>query len=512
MLCVTALLSSSNTRLNHTGLNEGATVDVSSDGLLFIGGELRPATADARFDVIDPSDESLVGRASDAGVEDVDAAVTAARHAFDTSDWARDHELRKRCLRQLHEGLRKEADGFKSLNIAEAGLCASAGGGLIDSAIEEITYVIDLIDAFAWRADHEPYQFLGMNSFRSVRYEPYGVVGAITAWNAPTVLNLWKCIPALATGNTVVLKTAPETPLAGTLLARVVAEHTDIPPGVFNVITSSDNAVAGDGLTGDPRVDMFHFTGSSGVGERIAARAAVGIRKVVLELGGKSANIVLDDADLDAAVPFSTMMCMLNSGQGCTAATRMVVHASRYDETVERLREAVAAAPMGDPRDEATIVGPIIRADQVDRMDGLVRRAAEQGARVVVGGKRPDRDKGFWYEPTLVVDVDENSELAQTEVFGPVLSVLRYEGDDNEAIRIANNTPYGLSGYIQTTDQARGLRIAERLRTGTVSVNNAIHNSPQTPFGGYGRSGVGREHGIEGFAEFLQAKTIATPA
>jgi aldehyde dehydrogenase (NAD+) len=327
------------------------------------------------------------------------------------------------------------------------------------------------------------------------------------------MLNLWKTVPALATGNTVVLKTAPETPLSGTMLARVVREHTDIPAGVFNVISSRDNAVGGDALTGDPRVDMFHFTGSSAVGQRIAERAAVGIRKVVLELGGKSANIVLDDADLDVAVPYGVGMCMMNSGQGCTLATRMIVHARVYDEVIERLKAVASQVSMGDPREMTTVVGPIIRASQLDRIEQLVERARKQGARVIVGGRRGNSGgKGFWYEPTVVVDVDENSELAQTEVFGPVLAVLKYAGDDDEAVRVANNTAYGLSGYVQSRNSDRAWRIANRLRTGTVNINTSIHNSPDTPFGGYGKSGLGREHGIDGWREFLQPKTIASPA
>ena len=479
---------------------------------LFINGEFRESSSGLRFDVIDPSDESVVGSAAEATAEDVAEAVGAARTAFDTTSWSEDPQFRKKCLLQLQAVLRKEAETFKSVQVAESGICAALGG-LIDVTIEEMAYTIDMIDSFMWETDFPPHEMLGMRSFRKVRYEPYGVVGAITPWNAPIMLNLWKTVPALATGNTVVLKPAPETPLAGAMLASLVQEKTDIPAGVFNMVSSSKNAVGGDALTGDPRVDMFHFTGSTAVGQRIAERAAVGVRKVVLELGGKSANLVLDDADLDVAVPHSAGMCMLSSGQGCTLATRLVVHDSLYDEVVARMEAVIAGIPWGDPRDLGTVVGPIIRADQVSRMDGLVKRAAEEGARVLVGGKPGDRGgQGFWYEPTLVVDVDENSEIAQTEVFGPVLSVLRYSGDDEEAIRIANNTKYGLSGYVQTRDVERGVKIAKRMRTGTVSVNTSVHNSPDTPFGGYGASGLGREHGIDGWLEFVQAKTIATPA
>jgi len=477
---------------------------------LFIAGEFREAADGERFPVIDPSNEAVVGSSADATLTDVEAAVGAARMAFDHTKWSKDHGQRKHCLQQLQVGLRAEVEAFKEMQIVEGGLCARMGA-LIDSTIDEMSFVIDLIDSFAWETEMPEHELQGIRSVRTVCYEPYGVVGAITPWNAPTVLNLWKTVPALAAGNTVVLKSAPDTPLAGAMLARVVALHTDIPPGVFNVISSSDNAVGGDGLTGDPRVDMFHFTGSSIVGQRIAQRAAIGVRKVVLELGGKSANLILDDADLDTAIPFSAGMCMMNSGQGCMLPTRLIVPASLYDDSLERLEAVIRSLPIGDPRDPDTVVGPIIRGDQVDRMAGLVDRARDDGARVLVGGKRRQR-KGFWYEPTLVVDVDEDSELAQTEVFGPVLSVLRYDGTDDEAVRIANNTIYGLSGYIQSRDQGRALQIASRMRSGTISINISSHMAPDSPFGGYGMSGIGREHGIDGWKEFLQAKTIARPA
>jgi aldehyde dehydrogenase (NAD+) len=329
----------------------------------------------------------------------------------------------------------------------------------------------------------------------------------------PYVTNIWKIVPALATGNTVVLKTPPDTPLTGAMLARVIHDFTEIPPGVFNVISSADNSVGGDALTGDARVDMFHFTGSVAVGQRILERAAAGIRKCVLELGGKSANLILDDADLDVAVPLGARNCMQSSGQACVAATRLIVHASVYDEVVERLEEIVGAMPWGDPRQVSTIVGPIIRASQLDSIAGFVDRAVTDGGRIVVGGRRGDRGgKGFWYLPTVVADVDENSELAQTEVFGPVLAVIKYDGDDDEAVRVANNSTYGLSGNVQSSDLERAGRIADRMRTGTVNIGTSRHNSPVTPFGGYGLSGLGREHGLEGWKEYLQSKTIASPA
>jgi aldehyde dehydrogenase (NAD+) len=479
---------------------------------LYIDGEFREASNRDRFEVIYPGDESVVGQAADATADDVASAVAAARRAFDDTPWSTDHDFRVRCLRQLQEALREQVESITSMQTSEAGIPAAVAA-LAVGEIEEMGYAIDLAESFEWEEEFEPYEAWGMRSVRRVRYEPYGVVAAITPWNSPFILNNWKTIPALASGNTVVLKTAPETPISGAMLARAIHEHTDIPPGVFNLLSSNDNAVGGDLLTADPRVDMFHFTGSTAVGERISKAAAVGVRKVVLELGGKSANIILDDADLDFAIPYSVGLCMMTSGQGCILPTRLVVHASHYGEVLERLEAVGRALPWGDPRDASTVVGPLIRADQVERVRGLVERAVAAGSRAVVGGKRGDRGgRGFWFEPTILADVDENSEIAQTEVFGPVLSVLKYDGGDAEAVRIANNSTYGLSGYVQTRDLDRASWIANRIRTGTVNIGPAVYYSPNVPFGGYRKSGIGREHGVDGFREFLQSKTIATPA
>ncbi len=489
--------------------------DVEPEGRLYIDGEFREAASGRRFDVLSPSDESVVGTAADAQPEDVAAAVTVARRAAEETTWGTDHLFRQRVLQQLQDALRKEAVAARELQIAEAGTPSSNVGAHIDVMVEDMSYFNDLIGRFPWEADFGVHQGVGLPSNRRVRYEPYGVVGAITPWNAPFMTDIWKIQHALATGNTIVLKTAPDTPLTGAFIARVAHEYTELPAGVLNVISSYDKATAGEALTGDPRVDMYHFTGSPAVGQRIYERAAVGIRKVCLELGGKSANIILDDADLAVALPMTVGMCMSNSGQGCALATRLIVHASRYEEVLDALAAAIGSLPWGDPTDPVHVVGPIINAAQLDRIEGLVDRAREAGARVLVGGRRgasPTGGKGHWYEPTVVADVDENAEIAQTEVFGPVLTVVRYDGDDDEAVRVANNSRYGLSAYIQTSDPVRAWRLANRMRAGTVNIGPSFYLSPDTPFGGYGISGVGREHGEDGFREYLQAKTIASPA
>jgi aldehyde dehydrogenase (NAD+) len=480
---------------------------------LFIDGKWRAATDGATFDDINPADESLVGRVADAAAGDVSDAVCAARTAFDTTTWSTDTEFRRICLEQLAVGLRKASSDLVDMTTTEAGI-PSSQADLIDTTVEEVEWIADLVERFDWETDLPVSEMLGgIRSLRRVRQEPRGVVAAITPWNVPTAMNVGKSAPAMAAGNTVVLKPAPDTPLSAVMLAEVIANETDIPAGVFNLITSNKNEIGGDGLTGDPRVNMFAFTGSTAVGQRIASRAAVGFRKVVLELGGKSANIILDDADLDTAIPYSVGMCMYNSGQGCLLPTRMVVHDSVYDDVLERTVAATRGVTLGDPRDPATVVGPIIRRGQLERMAGLVDRARAAGATIATGGRISDRfEKGFWYEPTVVTGVDENDEIAQTEVFGPVLTVLKYSGGDDEAVRIANATPYGLGAYVQTTDPERAWSIARAVRSGGVAIGPSFWVASDTPFGGYGASGLGREHGVEGFLEFLQAKAIATPA
>lgn len=487
--------------------------DSAYEGRLYIDGEFKEARSGLRYDVINPADESVVATAADAGVGDVDDAITAASRAAEETSWGTDHAFRRRCLEQLQQALRKEAPEIRKLVTAEAGVCSSVMVTHVDVMIDGMDYFNDLITSFQWEEDLPAYSIMGNLSLRRIKYEPFGVVGAITPWNAPFMTCIWKVHHALATGNTVVLKSAPDTPLTAAYMAQIIHDATDIPPGVFNAISAEDKGIVGDAMTADQRIGLYHFTGSPGVGQRIAERAANGIRHVVLELGGKSANIILPDANLDMACGLGVAMCMSSSGQGCALATRLVVHADVYDAVLERLTAIVGNLPWGDPTNPGNLVGPIIRLEQLERIEGLVDRARAEGGRVLCGGKRGTVDgKGFWYEPTVVADVDENSEIAQNEVFGPVLSVIRYDGDDNEAIRVANNSRYGLSAYVQSSDEERAWKVANRLKAGTVNINNSFYLSPDAPFGGYGISGVGVEHGIAGFREYLRIKSIASPA
>jgi aldehyde dehydrogenase (NAD+) len=340
--------------------------------------------------------------------------------------------------------------------------------------------------------------------------EPIGVVAAITPWNFPFMLNLSKLGPALAAGNTVILKPAPDTPWSATFIGKVIAEQTDIPPGVVNVVTSGDPATVGEILTTDPRVDMVSFTGSTATGRRIMANGSETIKKVFLELGGKSANIILDDADFASTVAMGSMVC-IHAGQGCAITTRMLLPQSRYDEGVELLKTAFENFAYGDPNDLANMQGPLVNARQLERVLGYIEKGKGEGARLVVGGKRSDRfEKGYFVEPTLFVDVKPDMTIAQEEIFGPVLAVIPFDGDD-DAVRIANNSQYGLSGSVSSASLERALGVARRIRTGTVSVNGGQWFGPDSPFGGYRQSGVGREHGVEGFEEYLETKTIGLP-
>ena len=487
-------------------------MSVSGEARMLIDGELVDAASGATFANVNPATEEVIGQVADGGPEDMERAIAAARRAFDESDWANDRELRTRGLRQLHEALGKERETLRPQIVAEVGTPLMLTYAIQqDSCIDDMEWDIDCIDRIEWEYDLPIHEFFGQTSARRVVREPIGVVGAITPWNFPFMLNLSKVIPALTAGNAVVLKPAPDTPWSATHIGKLVAEYTDIPAGVFNVVTSGDAANVGEMLSADPRVDMISFTGSTAVGKRIMARGADTLKRVFLELGGKSANIVLDDADIAAQCGGGAMMCM-HGGQGCAITTRMLLPRSRYDEGVAALKAAFESWNYGDPNDAANLQGPLINARQRERVLGYIEKGKAEGARLLVGGGRPAHlEKGFYVEPTLFVDVDPDSTLAQEEIFGPVLSVIPYDTDD-DAVRIANNSKYGLSGAVNGTDLDRAYGIAKRIRTGTIAVNGGQWFGPDSPFGGYKESGLGREHGIPGFEEYLETKTIGLPA
>ncbi|MCG5434182.1 aldehyde dehydrogenase family protein [Mycobacterium sp. MYCO198283] len=488
-----------------TGAAPGTTDSGDVAHRLLIGGELR--TAAARFPSVNPATGEIIGYAPDATVEDAQAAVAAARRAFDTSAWSTDVELRIRCLEQFHQALLDHHDELADLTIAEVGATrALIAGAQLDGPIEIVRYYADLLKSYPMTEDLGNIESRGMQHHRWVEKEPAGVVAAIVAYNYPNQLALAKLAPALAAGCTVVLKGAPDTPLVTLAIGELIANHTDIPAGVVNVLSGVDPEV-GAVLTTSPDVDMVTFTGSTPTGRRIMAAASDTLKKVFLELGGKSAAIVLDDADVNMAAVFASFSMVTHAGQGCALTSRLLVPRSRHDEIVELVKTNFGYVRYGDPSDPQTYMGPLISEKQRDKVDGMVKRAVEAGATLVTGGEK--KDPGFFYTPTLLTNVDPDSEIAQEEVFGPVLVVIAYD-DDDDAVRIANNSIYGLSGAVFGS-QERALALARRIRTGTFSINGGNYFAPDTPFGGYKQSGIGREMGTAGLEEFLETKTFAMP-
>jgi aldehyde dehydrogenase (NAD+) len=486
-------------------------MDLAFEHRMLIDGKLVEASGGKTYDNLNPATEEVIGPVADGSPADMEQAIAAARSAFDTTKWATDPAFRKACLQQLKEALDKHKEELRPQIVAEVGTPIALTFAIQqDTCIEDMQWDIDLIDRFEWERELGVHEFFGMSSNRLVAREPIGVVGLITPWNFPFMLNLSKLTPALAAGCTAILKPAPDTPYSATWIGKLVAEETDIPAGVFNVVTSGDPAAVGEVMSASPDVDMISFTGSTAVGKRIAAQGSSTLKRVFLELGGKSANIVLDDANLAEVLPGAGMVCM-HSGQGCAITTRLLLPRSRYDEGVEMVKAAFESFPYGDPTDFNNMAGPLINARQKERVLGYIEKGKAEGARCLVGGGAATQfDKGYFVQPTLFVDVDPNSTIAQEEIFGPVLSVIPFD-DDDDAVRIANNSRYGLSGAVNAGSLDRALGVARRIRTGTISVNGGQWFGPDSPFGGYKESGLGREHGVEGFEEYLETKTIGLP-
>lgn len=475
-----------------------------ADRRMLIDGELVEAAG--TFASVNPATEEVLGYAPEGTVADAERAVAAARRAFDTGDWATDVDLRIRCLDQFHRALVEHRDELADLTIAEVGATpALTQGAQLDQPIAIVRYYADLLRDYPLTEDLGNIESRGMQHHRWVEKEAAGVVAAIIAYNYPNQLALAKLAPALAAGCTVVLKGAPDTPLVTLALGELIANHTDIPAGVVNVLSSSDPAV-GAVLTTSPDVDMVTFTGSTPTGRRIMAAASETLKKVFLELGGKSAAIVLDDADFGTAAVFSAFSMVTHAGQGCALTSRLLVPRRHHDEIVELIKTNFSHVRYGDPTDPKTYMGPLISERQRDKVDAMVQRAVAAGATLVTGGEK--KGPGYFYTPTLLTNVAPDSEIAQEEVFGPVLAVIAYD-DDDDAVRIANNSIYGLSGAV-FGGQERALAIARRIRTGTFSINGGNYFSPDSPFGGFKQSGIGREMGSAGLDEFLESKTFAT--
>jgi acyl-CoA reductase-like NAD-dependent aldehyde dehydrogenase len=479
---------------------------------LLIDGELVAAEGGATYETVNPATEEVLGVAADATLGDARRAIDAAKRAFDDTEWSRDRDLRLKCMRQFHQGLLDNVEAMREIIVAEVGAPVQiTSGPQLEAPIDVVKWYADLLETYDFTEDLGVRDTMAGPAHRWVEKEAAGVVGAITAYNYPVQLALAKLAPALAAGCTTVLKGAPDTPWAALGLAKIIAECTDIPPGVVNVITSSDNAVGAE-LTTHPAIDVVSFTGSTPVGRQIMAAASATVKRVFLELGGKSAFVLLDDGDVGLAALVGAYATTSHSGQGCAITSRLVVPRDKYDEVVDAVVATMAGIKVGDPTDPTTNMGPLINARQREKVAGYVDRALADGAKAACGGGVPgDLPKGWFYEPTVIVGADENSAVAQDELFGPVLVVLPHDGDD-DAVRVANNSLFGLSGAVLSADRDRALHVARRVRTGTMSVNGGLWYAPDAPFGGYKQSGIGREMGAAGLDEFLERKTLAEPA
>jgi aldehyde dehydrogenase (NAD+) len=465
--------------------------------------------ANGRYDDINPATEAVIASAPDPSPAQVDSAIAAARAAFDAGPWSdAGPEQRAGWLNQLGAALLEHGDEFYALGQLEWGCTANERVIHIDGA----TFTTLNIAELASYPVEEQIDAYGAAGTTLLRYEPLGVVSILTPWNFPHYLNVMKVSAALAAGNTVVLKPSPLAPLAGLALARIIDEHTDIPPGVVNVVTPSD-IESSKLLTVDPRIDMVSFTGSSVVGRDVMAAAGGSMKRLLLECGGKSASIVLDDVALSDETLQRMLFesCSFHAGQACILHSRMLLPDSIHDEVVDRLVALARAVKVGDPTDPDVQMGPLISAAQLKRVQAHVDQAVDDGAKLVTGGGRPaGLDTGFYFEPTILTEVTPDATIAQEEVFGPVLSVLRYS-DDDDAVRIANNSQYGLSGAVWGADVDRAVAVARRVRTGQIAVNG--FGPGGAPFGGFNQSGIGRESGgIIGIRQYMEPKAMGLPA
>jgi betaine-aldehyde dehydrogenase len=472
---------------------------------LCIGGEWVAPSSSSAIEVVSPATEQPVGRVPEAQRADVDAAVEAARRAFEDGAWPRQSPTeRAALLGKLSELVKGRQDEFARVISEEMGSPIS-WGTVAQAFIPTMTmdYYANLASTFPW----EEQRTGAFGQPTLVLREPVGVVGAIVPWNVPLYTTVAKLAPALVAGCPVVLKPAPESPLDAFLLAELVAE-AGFPAGAVNVVPAGREV--GEHLVTHPGVDKITFTVSTAAGRRIGALCAERLSRCSLELGGKSAAVLLDDVDLDTAMPGLLGASLMNNGEACVAQTRVLVPRDRYTDTVDALRTAVAAMKLGDPLDPATEIGPLVARRHRDRVEGYIKVGQDEGATLALGGGRPaSQGKGFYVEPTIFTDVDNRMRIAQEEIFGPVVSVISYD-DVDDAVRIANDSDYGLSGTVWTTDIDRGVGVARRVRTGTYTINGLLLDAG-TPFGGYKCSGVGREFGPEGLGLFCEMKSVNLP-
>jgi aldehyde dehydrogenase (NAD+) len=476
-------------------------VPVRNTDRFYIGGEWVQPSSDAKIDVIDSGTEQLFFSVAEAQAADISRAVTAARQAFDEGPWPRlSHAQRAEYLRAMAAGLRDRAADLGQIWPRESGVLFKIAQNAGRGAAGTFDFYAGLADTFPFEEPAKP----TAGEFGLIVREPVGVVGAIVPWNAPLSLISYKMAPALLAGCTVVLKSSPEAPGEGYLVAEAAAA-AGLPAGVLNVVTA-DREVS-ELLVRDPRVDKITFTGSTAAGRRIASICGERIARCTLELGGKSAAVILDDMDLEvAARTLAGAECFL-SGQVCSSLTRIVVTRGRHDELVDALAGAFSQIRVGDPFDPATQMGPLVASRQRDRVEGYIAQGIADGATLATGGGRPkDLARGWFVEPTVFGNVDNSSTIAQEEIFGPVLSVIPAD-DEAHAITVANDTIYGLNASVFTNDVDRARDVARQLRSGTVG-HNAFRTDFGVAFGGFKQSGIGREGGTEGLHPFLETKTV----
>ncbi len=482
------------------------TTDTKHYQMFINGKHVDAAESDG---IYDPATEQLYATIARGTVEDADAAVAAARAAFESGSWSRrDPADRSKVMVDIANRIGEEMDDLIELEIhANGATVRQATGFHVGYASPHFMYFAELAASYQWerQVPTAAYPTLSTNI---VRHEPIGVCAAIVPWNFPLLLGIWKIAPALAAGNSVVIKPDEKAPLTLLRLCEI-AHECGVPDGVINIVTGPGPTV-GARLAEHPDVDKVAFTGSTQVGREIMRLASATVKRVSLELGGKGAQILLDDADLDVAIDGALFGCMLYSGQICESGTRLLVHDDMYDLVVDRLVDRASALKLGDPGDFDTDIGPVISARQRDRVLGFIDSAWQDGAKVVLGGGKPTGPQfasGYWIEPTILADVTNDMAVAREEIFGPVLCVLRYS-DVNDAVAQANDSPYGLSAGVWSTDYERALEIAAQLRAGTVWINNWHQIDPALPFGGYKQSGLGRELGEHSLDEYTETKHV----
>ncbi|MCX7877148.1 MAG: aldehyde dehydrogenase family protein [Ignavibacteria bacterium] len=473
-----------------------------TDYKLYINGEFRESSDGRTFNAINPYDRTVLAVLPLASLNDVRDAISSARHAFDSGVWSnKSREERSVIIKQIADKVKENSAYLQELLIRESGstfkkakddlyLTYRAASTFAKYALENLDEKLDISKQ-------------GVSENILVR-EPVGVVSAIIPWNFPLQMAMWKIAPALAAGCTIVLKPAPETSVTALELAKLI-DQTDLPKGVLNVITG--DAEAGEEMVTNPMVDKVSFTGSTEVGRKVMKLASSNLKKITLELGGKSSSIILDDADLDLAVDGSAYACYFHMGQCCVAGSRLITTDKIHDEVIDRLKTKLSKMKIGNPMEKDTDIGPLVSESQLKRVLNYIELGKKEGAELVFGGSVPEGFTGYFVEPTLFTNVTNVMRIAQEEIFGPVLSVMKAK-DENDAIRLANATQYGLAGGIWSRDREKALNLARKLRAGTVWINEWHLLNDRAPFGGYKQSGIGRELGIEGLKEYTELKHI----